>query len=142
MRLWNERFAERIRPRRGEGYIELCVGVLVFVLILVLAMNLFSLLTLRVELGSIAETLLEAATESGAFGSEYESMKNALEDENGIFTAEFRADTYFNTARRLVQLGERMEVTVSAEATFGVGSFGFPVTVTVTRHGLSERYWK
>ena len=50
---------------------------------------------------------------------------------------------YFNEAYRRVQLGTRMWVTISKDTYIkGLGIFKIPVTVSVTRSGLSERYWK
>jgi len=129
------------KRRRGEGYLEACVSVIVLVMAVVVILNLFGLLSVKVELDRVADTLLEAATESGAFGNEYESMKAELQGSMD-FTASYDAEAYYNSAYHLVQLGDRMQVTVTTEASFSLGSIEIPVTVSVTKHGLSEKYWK
>ena len=61
-----------LRAKRGEGYVDMCVGVVVFVMILVIAVNIFSFITLRIEMDQIADDLIEAATYSGCFNSDLE----------------------------------------------------------------------
>ena len=46
-----------LRAKRGEGYVDMCVGVVVFVMILVIAVNIFSFITLRIEMDQIADDL-------------------------------------------------------------------------------------
>ena len=47
--------------KKGEGYIEMCIGVIAFVMVLVIAINIFSFITLKVEIDQIAEDLIEVA---------------------------------------------------------------------------------
>lgn len=60
-----------LRAKRGEGYVDMCIGVVVFVMILVIAVNIFSFITLRIEMDQIADDLIEAATYSGCFNSDF-----------------------------------------------------------------------
>ena len=60
-----------LSSRKGEGYIDMCVGVVVFVMILVIAINIFSFITLKVEMDQIAEDLIESATYSGEFNDDF-----------------------------------------------------------------------
>lgn len=132
-----------LKNRKGEGYIDTCVGVVCFCLLLVLAINLFSFVTMRIELDQIADALLESATESGAFSTEFRDRKTALEADYYPFAVATDADRYFNSTLNRVQLGERMQVTVSVTtAVRGLGLVEIPVTVSVKKTGLSERYWK
>ena len=39
-----------MKSKNGEGYVDMCVGVIVFVMILVIAINIFSFITLRIEM--------------------------------------------------------------------------------------------
>lgn len=74
--------------------------------------------------------------------------KNAgaeLKHELDITAADMRsgAQEYFNTSYKRVQLGDKMEVTVSVETYVrGLGVFKIPITVTSHRSGISEKYWK
>ena len=59
------------------------------------------------------------------------------------YDIDYGADEYFNSTYQRVQLGEKMWVTISKHTYVkGLGVFKIPVTVSVTRSGLSEKYWK
>ena len=132
-----------MKSKRGEGYVDICVGVIVFVMILVIAINIFSFITLRIELDRIADEILDASTYSGAFGNDSQDAYERMLDEYYDFDLELDADDYYNTAYKRVQLGHAMYVTVSVDTYIkGLGVFKIPVTVSVTRSGLSQKYWK
>jgi len=132
-----------LKNRKGEGYIDICVGVLCFSMILVVAINLFGFVTKRIELDQVADNVLEAATGSGAFGTEYNAMVSTMQSDYGDFTATAGADRYFNTSLKRVQLGEKMWVTINYVTNVkGFGVVRIPVTVSVKKTGLSEKYWK
>lgn len=132
-----------MKSNKGEGYIDICVGVVVFVMILVVALNLFSLITLRVDLDRIADELIEAATYSGRFRTEFSDRNDALTDEYFDYNVDYGADEYFNATYHRVQLGKPMWVEVSKTVDVqGLGVFKIPVTLTVRRTGLSQKYWK
>ena len=132
-----------IRNKKAEGYIDTCVGVVVFVMVLVIAINIFSFITLKVEMDQIAEELIKAATYSGSFDTRFDQCCADMQDDYFGFNVDYGADSYFNSTYEWVQLGERMWVTVSVRTYVrGLGVFKIPVTVSVTRSGLSEKYWK
>ena len=134
---------KNIKNKRGEGYIDLCVGVVVFVIMLVVAINVFSFVTLRIEMEQIADEMLQTATETGEFGSEYRETENILKERYFDFEVSEKAERYHNISYKRVQLGERMEVTVTVHTKVnGVGVFSIPVTLNVKKSGLSEKYWK
>ena len=136
-------FKKLLSSRKAEGYIDMCVGVVVFVMILVIAINIFSFITLKVEMDQIAEDLIESATYSGEFDTDFWNADMYNLDEYYYYDIDYGADEYFNEAYRRVQLGTRMWVTISKETHVkGLGIFKIPITVSVTRSGLSERYWK
>lgn len=132
-----------LSSKKGEGYIDMCVGVVVFVMILVIAINIFSFITLKVEMDQIAEDLIESATYSGEFNDDFWNADMYNLDEYYYYDIYYGADEYFNASYNRVQLGTRMWVTISKDTYIkGLGIFKIPVTVSVTRSGLSERYWK
>ncbi len=134
---------KKLKNKRGEGYIDMCVGVVVFVMVLVIAINIFSFITLRIELDQVADELIEAATYSGEFRSDFNKADNAMMEDYFNYDLDWGADKFFNTALGRVQLGDRMWVEVSYDTYIkGLGVFKIPVTVTVKKSGLSERYWK
>lgn len=132
-----------LKSRRGEGYVDMCVGVVVFVMILVIAINIFSFITLRIEMDQIADELIEAATYSGCFGSDFWDRDRDLIDDYFFYDIDCGADRYYNSTYERVQLGNKMWVKVSYDTYIkGLGVFKIPVTLTVKRSGLSQKYWK
>ena len=121
----------------------MCVGVVVFVMILVIAINIFSFITLRIEMDQIADELIEAATYSGCFGSDFWDRDRDLIDDYFFYDIDCGADQYYNSTYERVQLGNKMWVKVSYDTYIkGLGVFKIPVTLTVKRSGLSQKYWK
>lgn len=132
-----------MQSKRGEGYIDTAVSVVVFVMILVVAINIFSFITLKQEMDQIAEELIETATYSGSFEGDFWSRDSELLNQYyyyGIYTS---AEKYYNSAYRRVQLGDTMTVKIDVQTYLkGLGIFKIPITVSVTRSGISEKYWK
>ena len=132
-----------MQSKRGEGYIETAVSVVVFVMILVVAINIFSFITLKQEMDQIAEELIETATYSGSFEGDFWSRDSELLNQYyyyGIYTS---AEKYYNSAYGRVQLGDTMTVKIDVQTYLkGLGIFKIPITVSVTRSGISEKYWK
>ncbi len=134
---------KKLKNKRGEGYVDMCVGVIVFVMILVIAINIFSFITLRIEMDQIADELLETATYSGCFGSDFWARDTELLGQYYYYGIDYDADEYFNASYHRVQLGHTMRVTVSVSTYVkGLGVFKIPITLRVTRSGLSQKYWK
>lgn len=132
-----------MKSKKAEGYIDICVGVIVFVMVLVIAINIFSFVTLKIEMDQIAEELIEAATYSGCFDDDFWQRDSDMLDEYYYYDIDYGADEYFNSTYQRVQLGEKMWVTISKHTYVkGLGVFKIPITVSVTRSGLSEKYWK
>ena len=132
-----------MRSRRGEGYIDTAVSVVVFVMILVVAINFFSFITLKQEMDQIAEELIETATYSGSFEGDFWSRDSELLNQYYYYGVYTSAEKYYNSSYRRVQLGDTMTVKIDVQTYLkGLGVFKIPVTVSVTRSGISEKYWK
>ena len=133
---------KHITRKSGEGYINVCIGIVAFAALTVIALNLFHFVSIRTQMDQIADELIQTATYTGRFGNEYEEEKGRLKTDYFDFTAECGADEYFNSSNK-VQLGNKMWVTVSVETEVqGVGIFKIPVTLRVKKSGISEKYWK
>ena len=102
-----------LHSKKGEGYVDMCVGVVVFVMILVIAINIFSFITLRIEMDQIADELIEAATYAGCFDDDFWHADSDMLDQYYYYDIDYGADRYFNSTYRRVQLGERMWVEIS-----------------------------
>ena len=47
------------KKKRGEGYVDVCVGVIAFVMLIVIAINIFSFIDLRLKLDRISDELID-----------------------------------------------------------------------------------
>lgn len=134
---------KKLLSKRGEGYIDICIGIIALLSVLVLTLNVYSFLTLKQDLDEISEQLIETATYSGCFGDEFNEREESLKLQLFDFEVETAADSYYNASYKRVQLGNTMKVTVKVHTKLvGIGIVNIPVTCTSTRSGLSERYWK
>ncbi len=132
-----------MKKRKAEGYIDICVGIIVLLSVLVLTLNIYSFLTLKQDMDEISEQLIEAATSSGCFGDDFNARVAAVKKQFFDFDVTVSAESWYNASYKRVQLGKTMTVTISVKRTLiGFGIFEIPITATSTRSGLSEHYWK
>lgn len=132
-----------LQSRRGEAYIEAVVSILIFVMVLMFFLNVFQFIALKQHMEEVSNQLMEVATYTGGFGDEFQEMASSLESQYG-YTVETGADRYFNAAQGQVQLGDVMTVKVTAQTRLqGFGAaVEIPITATVRKSGISEKYWK
>lgn len=130
------------RNNRGEGYIELCVALIVFAFLAAAALQLFSFLTLRIQMERAAEELLEIAQMEGSIDTQ--TIRELLDEwsEKGI-TAEINAERNVPGRLTAVQLGNKITVTVRAEGRLGLAANSkLTIPLSIERTGTSKRYWK
>lgn len=102
-----------LRNRRGEGYFEVVVTVLVCAMLLVVTLNLFGILTTRQSLNQIADATAEYAAVHGSTGMDAETFFSELCHSYGIAaTVSFAGSE--SGARDRVQYGDRIVITVTA----------------------------
>ena len=131
------------KSQKGEGYIDVVIGILALMAVLVVTLNIFEFMTLKEDLDEISGQLIETATFNGCFDAAFDERAEDLQNRSFQFDVETDAQEYFNTSYKRVQLGDKMEVTVSVETYVrGLGVFKIPITVTSHRSGISEKYWK
>ena len=73
-----------IKNRKGEGYIDTAVGVVCAMMVIVLALNVFSFLTLKQDLDYINKELTKTVCFYGKTGTEVNERYEELCDEIGI----------------------------------------------------------
>ena len=129
--------------RKAEGYIDVAVGIIALMMVLVVTLNIYTFFMLRQDLDTVSGFLIETATSEGSFGEEFDDRSEELRSSFFEFDVVASADEYNNSTYERVQLGDKMTVTVSVHTYVrGVGAFKIPVTVSTTRSGISEKYWK
>lgn len=132
-----------LKSKKGEGYIDVVVGIFALMMVLVLTLNIYEFFVLKQDLDEISGQLIETATFNGCFDSEFDERCSSLEEQFFDFDVTTSAEEYFNATYERVQLGDIMEVTVFYRTYIkGLGMFQIPVTVTSHRSGISEKYFK
>jgi len=134
----------KVLNNKGEGYIDTVVIVLSSMMVIVLALNIFSFLTLKQDLDYFAKEMIDVATTYGRTGEEANIRYSALCNELGISPSiDYNGTDYFNSSTGKVQLGDTIIVTLTYETHVrGLGMFKIPVTLTAKHSGLSQKYWK
>ncbi len=129
--------------RKAEGYIDITVGIIALMMVLVVTLNIYTFFMLRQDLDTVSGFLIETATSEGSFGEVFDERCEELRSSFFEFDVVASADEYYNSTYERVQLGDKMTVTVSVHTYVrGVGALKIPVTVSTTRSGISEKYWK
>ncbi|MEE1075085.1 MAG: DUF4320 family protein [Acutalibacteraceae bacterium] len=128
--------------KKGEGYVDICIATVIFVMLTVIALNIFSFITLKNDMDQIADNLIIAATHSGEFGEDFSDVDMDMIDNYFYYELDYGAEEFFTSGEK-VQLGDRMWVEIWVDTSIkGLGIFEIPVTVKVKRFGISEAYWK
>jgi len=129
--------------RKGEGYIDVVIMVLCSMMVIVLALNVFSFLTLKQDLDYYAKEMVTVAAVNGNMnGTEISNRIAELTEETGLNpTITYEGEGYNDPDR--VQLGKTISVTLTINTSFkGFGVFNFPLTLNAKCSGLSQVHWK
>ncbi len=133
----------KIMNKKGEGYIDTCIGIVAFVMVLVVAINIFSFITLKQDMDEIADELIETASYTGCFGGAFWMRDDELMSQYFNYDIETSASKYYNATYKRVQLGDTMTVKIYVDTYVkGLGIFKIPVRLQVTKSQISEKYWK
>lgn len=126
-----------LKSKRGEGYIDVCIIVLVVIMVLALFTAVAPVMTAKMQLDNYADELVREAEIAGRIGSETTSRARVLSERTGL-------DPRVTWSRSgKVRLNQEFTVTCVIETDIGFGGFGsFPVTLTSKASGKSEVYWK
>lgn len=129
---------KRLKKRRGEGYIDVCVLVVCAMLVIALALRVLPVFIAKQQLDTYATELVREAEISGRVGSETTLREQVLNERMGI-TPEVEWSQTGN-----IQLNHEVTVIVRLDADIGLfGDFGsFPISLTAQATGKSEVYHK
>lgn len=130
-----------LRNKHGEGYIDTAVSVIVIMMLIALALDVFSFLTLKQDMDYFAREMVKSAAVHGTYSSsEVYDRYYDLGDEVGFYPS-FSWKTNYNNGR--VQYGEPIEITLTYKTSLsGFGILKIPITLTASYSGLSQKYWK
>lgn len=127
-----------LKSKRGEGYIDVLVLVLVAMLVLALCLRVLPVFVAKHQLDTFATELMREAEIYGRVGSETTRRAGTLQEQTGLAPQIEWSDT------GKIQLNQEVTVTLTLQTNIGLfGDFGsYPVTLRVEATGKSERYWK
>lgn len=126
-----------LRSKRGEGYIDVCVIVLIVIVILALFTAVAPVLSAKIQLDNYADELAREAEISGRIGAETTARAQTLNEKTGL------SPTIQWSRTGKIQLNQEFTVTCTVVQNIGFGEFGsFPITLTAKASGRSEVYWK
>lgn len=133
-----------LRNKKAEGYIDTVVCVMAAMMVIVLALNVFSFLTLKQDMEYFAKEIIDTATIYGRTGTEVTKRYQELVTELGFRPMmSFTGSEFYNFSAGTVQLGDTIQLTVTYQTYVkGLGVFKIPVTLYATHSGLSQKYWK
>lgn len=122
----------------GEGYIDTVVLVLCAMLVIALAVRLYPIYVVKMQLDNFADELIREAEIAGRVGSETSDREHVLNEKTGLYPSV----SWSRTGN--IQLNEEVTVTLTLERDIGLfGNFGsFPVQLKARASGKSEVYHK
>lgn len=129
---------QKLRCRRGEGYIDVVITVLCVMLVLALALQVLPAFIYKQQLDNFATELAREAEIAGRVGSETDRRAQVMREKTGL-----NPDISWSASGR-IQLNQEFTVTVTMRYDLGLfGGFGsFPLTLRAEASGKSEVYWK
>ncbi len=133
----------RIRNRKGEGYVDVAVAILVISFLLILLVSVFGIIHQKQTLNQMAEQIVEVAAINGCVDGEATERFEVLCEQMGV-TPEISFDAeYYDKDSGKVQLGDIISCTLTMETSLiGFGGELFPIELTVTANGVSQVYWR
>ncbi len=124
--------------KKGEGYIDTVVLVLCAMLVIALAVRVYPVYIVKLQLDNFADELVREAEIAGRVGSETSDRERVLNEKTGLYPSVSWSKTGD------IQLNEEVTVTLTLERNIGLfGGFGsFPVQLKARASGKSEVYHK
>lgn len=129
---------KHLLDKKGEGYIDTVVLVLCAMLVIALAVRVYPVYIVKLQLDNFADELVREAEIAGRVGSETSDRERVLNEKTGLYPSV----SWSKTGN--IQLNEEVTVTLTLERNIGLfGGFGsFPVQLKARASGKSEVYHK
>ena len=122
-----------LRSKRGEGYIDVCIIVLVVIMMLALFTAAAPVMTAKMQLDNSADELVREAEISGRIGAETTARARVLSEKTGL------SPKIEWSRNGKIPLNQEFTVTLTVTLDIGFGGFGsFPVTLTSKASGRKE----
>ena len=128
-----------LREKRGEGYIDIAVGILCLMQVIALAVSLFPVFMVKQQLNRFADEIVRQAEIVGS--TSVNRRIEELREETGLDPEISWDCDYFEGSK--VQLNGDIAVTLTCRINLGFFQFGsFPVEIRARASGKSEVYYK
>ena len=129
---------KKLLNKKGEGYIDTVVLVLCAMLVIALAVRVYPVYIVKLQLDNFADELVREAEIAGRVASETSDRERVLNEKTGLYPSV----SWSKTGN--IQLNEEVTVTLTLERNIGLfGGFGsFPVQLKARASGKSEVYHK
>ena len=130
-----------IKSKKGEGYVDVAITIMIVAFVLVFVVNMVSLVALNQNLKTISDQLVEYASQHGTIA--IDAYAQSLSEKTGIdFSYSFEgSELYYATGQ--VQLGDTIQCTVTHSLSFlGFGNAIQGVELRASASGISRVYWK
>ena len=130
-----------IRNRKGEGYIDVAITILMVSFVLVFVVNVVSLVALNQNLKTVSDQLVEYASQRGTVA--VGAYADELSEKTGIdFEYSFDGTVLYDSSGK-VQLGDVIQCTVTYNTSFlGFGNAVHSIPMRADASGISRVYWK
>lgn len=127
------------KSKRGEGYIDVAIGILCLMLVVALAVSIFPVFMRKQQLDSFAAEIVREAEIAG--GTHVSERIATLCEETGLHPQITWDCNYYSGSR--VQLNGDISVTLTDTVDIGFFIFGpFPMEIQAKASGKSEVYYK
>ena len=131
-----------LRTRKGEGYIDTVVLVLIFTMLVVVLLQLFSAVFLSQKLHAVAEETARYAAACGEIGDDVTTYFETVCTRYGIAAELSFAGSVCLAGSEKVQLGDVICVTVTAKPKQENGWLALPASMQTIYRARSVQYWK
>ncbi len=128
-----------LKSRRGEGYIDVAVGILCLLLVVAFAVQLFPVFATKQQLDIFATEIVREAEIKGS--TNVDSRIADMREQTGL-DPDIRWDCDYYSGKK-VQLNGDIEVVLTDTVDIGFFIFGsFPIEIQAKATGKSEVYYK
>ncbi|MDD3228364.1 MAG: DUF4320 family protein [Oscillospiraceae bacterium] len=128
-----------LKGKRGEGYIDVAVGILCLLLVVAFAVQLFPVFTAKQQLDIFAVEIVREAEIKGS--TNVDSRIADMREQTGL-NPTIRWDCDYYSGKK-IQLNGDIEVLLTDTVDIGFFVFGsFPIEIQAKATGKSEVYYK
>lgn len=131
-----------LNNKKGEGYIDSAILVLVAVMTIACALKIYPVFVAKSQINKFASEIVRDAEVTGQIGNSVNNRIKKLNKEL-VNVDNIKWDAKYISGTKKIQLNDSIEVTIDKKMDIGFFSFGsFPIHLKAKDSGFSEVYWK